>query len=102
MISRLLKRDLLARKRTEDDQRANSVRITASGRRVLKSVMPAVMRAEARVLDPIPAGKRPEFLRLLATIADAAAAEEEKPAKKKPARSRTVRRSGRVPMRRAS
>jgi DNA-binding MarR family transcriptional regulator len=103
MISRLLKRDLLARKRTEDDQRANSVRITASGRRVLKSVMPAVMKAEARILDPIPAGKRAEFLRLLAMIADAASVEEEKPPKKKPAaRARATRRAGRVPMRKAS
>src|SRR3974377_386167 len=42
MISRLLKRELLARKRTEDDQRANSVRITPAGRRLLVKVMPQV------------------------------------------------------------
>src|SRR5262249_36867199 len=33
MISRLLKRDLLARKRTENDARANAVRITPAGRK---------------------------------------------------------------------
>jgi DNA-binding MarR family transcriptional regulator len=102
MISRLLKRDLLARKRTESDQRANSVRITPAGRRVLKSVMPAVLRAEARILDPIPAGKRAEFLRLLNMIADAAMIEVEKPApKRKVVKARAVRKAGRPPVRRA-
>ncbi len=33
MISRMLRKDLLARKRTEDDARANAVRITPAGRR---------------------------------------------------------------------
>ena len=36
MIVRLQGRDLLARKRTEDDQRANSVRITPIGRRTMR------------------------------------------------------------------
>ncbi len=78
MISRLLKRDLLARKRTESDQRANAVRITAIGRKALKSALPYVARAEGRILDGLPAGKRSEFLKaltLLAEIAEANSAE---------------------------
>lgn len=73
MIGRLLKRDLLARKRTESDQRANAVRITPSGRKALRGALPAVERAESRILDPLPASKRAEFLRSLTILADAAA-----------------------------
>ena len=76
MISRLLKRDLLARKRTESDARANAVRITPSGRKALKSVSSAVARAEGHILDPLPAGKRAEFMKLLALIANAASNSE--------------------------
>lgn len=72
MISRLLKRDLLARKRTESDARANAVRITPAGRRALKGVSAAVARAESRILDPLPAGKRADFMKMLALIASAA------------------------------
>lgn len=70
MISRMLKKDLLARKRTEGDQRANAVKITAAGRKALKTALPAVMRAESAILDAIPASKRAEFIRTLTIIAD--------------------------------
>ena len=68
MISRLLKRDLLARKRTESDQRANAVRITANGRKALKTALPHVARADLRILDALPTGKRNEFMKALAVI----------------------------------
>jgi DNA-binding MarR family transcriptional regulator len=72
MISRLIKRDLLARRRTEMDARANAVRITAAGRRALKAALPGVRRAEAHVLDPLPSARRREFLNALAALAEAA------------------------------
>lgn len=72
MITRLIKRDLLARRRTEMDQRANAVRITAAGRRALKAALPGVRRAEAHVLDPLPAGRRREFMNALTALAEAA------------------------------
>lgn len=72
MIARLLKRDLLARKRTETDQRANAVKITAAGRKALRSVQAAVARAEARVLEVLPATKRGDFLKALTAFAQAA------------------------------
>jgi DNA-binding MarR family transcriptional regulator len=77
MIGRMLRKDYLARKRTELDQRANSVKITAAGRKALKAALPAVARAEARILDVIPASKRGDFLKALNQIADAALAYEE-------------------------
>jgi DNA-binding MarR family transcriptional regulator len=70
MIGRMLKKDLLARKRTEGDQRANAVKITAAGRKALKAALPAVARAEAKILDVIPASKRNELLKILTIIAD--------------------------------
>ncbi len=76
MISRLLKRGLLARKRTETDQRANSVRITAAGRKALNGAMPSVRKAETALMAALPAGKRAEFLKSLKIIAEAGAAAE--------------------------
>lgn len=72
MISRMLKRDLLARKRTEADQRANAVRITATGRRALKAAMPHIARTDQGVLSALPASKRALFLQALTIISDAA------------------------------
>jgi DNA-binding MarR family transcriptional regulator len=72
MIVRMQKRDLLARKRTEEDQRANSVRITAAGRRALKAVMPAVTKSEARILDALPQRLRADFIKCLIILAKAA------------------------------
>lgn len=89
MIGRMLKKDLLARKRTDGDQRANAVKITAAGRKALKAALPAVAKAEARLLDVIPASKRAEFIKTLTIIADAVdamengAAEEPKKTSKK-------------------
>lgn len=73
MIVRMQSKDLLARKRTEEDQRANSVKITATGRRALKAAMPAVLKSEARILDVLPARARAEFIKSLTLIAKAAA-----------------------------
>jgi MarR family transcriptional regulator, lower aerobic nicotinate degradation pathway regulator len=75
MIVRMQSKDLLARKRTEEDQRANSVRITAAGRRALKATMPAVLKSEAKILEALPARMRADFIKCLITIAKTAAAE---------------------------
>ena len=72
MISRMLRKDLLARKRTEDDARANSVRITPAGRKALRAAMPAVTKSEQKILDLLPARTRGEFTKALSAIAQAA------------------------------
>lgn len=73
MIVRMQNKDLLARKRTDEDQRANSVRITTAGRRALRQAMPAVLRSEQRILDALPARLRADFIKALTLIAKAAA-----------------------------
>jgi DNA-binding MarR family transcriptional regulator len=81
MISRLLKKDLLRRRRTDDDARANSVSITTSGKRALATVLSRVKKAEDKVLSPLPSGKRGDFLKMLTLIAEANGAEDEGKAK---------------------
>jgi DNA-binding MarR family transcriptional regulator len=76
MIVRMQGKDLLARKRTDEDARANSVKITPAGRRALKSAMPAMMRAELKVLDILPQRTRIEFIKGLVLIAQHATDEE--------------------------
>lgn len=96
MISRLLKRNLLARKRTESDARANSVSITVEGRRALQSVLPNVIKAEDRIMQTLPVALRANFIKALHVIAEAADAQEEAAAprrapKKKAAKKKTAK-----------
>ncbi len=72
MVRRLLERGLLSRERTEEDQRANAVAITQSGRKALKSARAASDRAERALLEALPAAERGRFVKSLATIASAA------------------------------
>lgn len=72
MIVRMQSKDLLARKRTEEDQRANSVRITPVGRRALRAAMPAMLRSEAGILEALPQRMRGEFIKALTLIAKSA------------------------------
>ncbi|MBI1328680.1 MAG: MarR family transcriptional regulator [Alphaproteobacteria bacterium] len=72
MARRMVERGLLSRERTEEDQRANAVAITAVGRKALRAARTAADRAERAMLDVLPVADRGRFVRLLATIAAAA------------------------------
>jgi DNA-binding MarR family transcriptional regulator len=72
MIVRMQGRDMLARKRTDEDQRANAVRITPAGRRAMKAAMPAVFKSESGILDVLPLRMRAEFIKALMLLAKAA------------------------------
>lgn len=72
MIVRLQGKDLLARRRTDEDQRANSVRITPTGRRAMRAALPLVMRSETGILEALPQRMRAEFIKALTLIANAA------------------------------
>ena len=71
MVARMIEKGLLSRERTKADQRANSVALTASGRKALRAVRSAVDRVERQLLEPLPAPERQRFVRYLATIAAA-------------------------------
>ena len=70
MVPRLVKRGLVARQRTKDDQRANALRLTAAGEAMLARAVPAVAAAQERILAPIPAAQRKRLIKLLGLIAD--------------------------------
>lgn len=76
MISRLIKRDLLSRSRTERDQRANAVTITTAGRRALRTALGRIQRAEERLLGNIPENRRNSFLESLGALAGPNAEEQ--------------------------
>ncbi len=71
MISRLIKREMLGRRRTERDQRANAVTITAGGRKALKTALARIARAEEKLLETVPETRRGAFLDSLGIIAKA-------------------------------
>jgi DNA-binding MarR family transcriptional regulator len=71
MVRRMLERDLVSRERTEIDQRANAVAITASGRKALRSARNAADRAEKALLDVLPQAERQRFVKSLVQIAAA-------------------------------
>ncbi|MEI9997114.1 MAG: MarR family transcriptional regulator [Rhizomicrobium sp.] len=72
MVRRMLEKGLLSRERTEEDQRANSVAISPSGRKALRAARTASDRAEKALLDPLPPAERQRLVKLLSTVAAAA------------------------------
>ena len=72
MVRRMLEKGLLSRERTEEDQRANAVAISQSGRKALRAARTASERAEKALLDALPPVERPKFIKLLAQVAIAA------------------------------
>lgn len=70
MVARLIKRGLLARERTETDRRTNALALTAEGERQLRAAQPGVLRAQDRIMDPIPPARRAEFIALLRHLVD--------------------------------
>jgi DNA-binding MarR family transcriptional regulator len=71
MVRRMLEKGLLSRERTEEDQRANAVAISPSGRKALRSARNASDRAEKALLEILPIPDRQKFIRALAQIAEA-------------------------------
>ncbi len=62
IIRRMLRKGLLTRRRTKEDARAYSVRLTPKGRESLMSATPAALNADNRLLKALPPAKRQEFL----------------------------------------
>ena len=75
MIGRLIRRALIRRRRRAADGRANELHLTAAGGALVAAVLPAVRRAQARILAPLPAAERAGFIRALRKLAAAAEAD---------------------------
>ena len=72
LVARMIGKGLLARERSAQDARANTVSLTDAGRLALAEAAPRVAEADARILALLPAGARDGFLQTLRTLSEAA------------------------------
>lgn len=68
VIDRLEARGLMQRNASAQDRRVRLLTLTAAGRQMVADVVPAMRRAQARILAPLPEAERGEFLRLLGAL----------------------------------
>ena len=65
VIDRLEARGLLQRNASPEDRRVRLLTLTGDGEALLAQVVPAMQRAQVRMLDPLSPAERAEFMRLL-------------------------------------
>ena len=94
LVGRMLKRGLLARRRSAADARANTVSISDAGRTALGAGAGPAAAADARLLALIAPKRRDGFVKTLAALAAAAdAPQEAKPAKAKKKKRKKARKA---------
>jgi DNA-binding MarR family transcriptional regulator len=71
VIDRLEKRGLIERQASPTDRRVRLLQVTPEGEALLGEVIPAMLKAQQRILAPLPAAVRPQFLAMLKTVVDA-------------------------------
>ena len=76
LVARMISKGLLERERSTTDARANTVRLSASGRAALSTGGKPAAKSDARLLDLLPPKKRDSFVKTLATLAAAADASD--------------------------
>jgi MarR family transcriptional regulator, lower aerobic nicotinate degradation pathway regulator len=70
VIERMESKGLIARKPSPDDKRVKLLHLTRSGAALLREIMPAVDRAQARMLQPLRPADRKTLLALLSQLVD--------------------------------
>jgi len=68
IVRRMLKKNLLQRRRTKEDARAYAVKLTEEGWRVLKSAEPSAKRVDEKILAVLSGAQRERFIQDLNTI----------------------------------
>ena len=71
VIDRLERRGLIERKTSPADRRVRLLHATAAGEAMLAQVVPAMLKAQQRILAPLPAAERPQFVAMLRTVVEA-------------------------------
>jgi DNA-binding MarR family transcriptional regulator len=71
MVDRLVRRGLVRRRRSGRDQRANTLAILPAGLKLVRAAVPAVDRAQERIMQPLPPALRESFLTALRLMAEA-------------------------------
>ena len=85
LVARMLTKGLLERERSATDARANTVRLSPTGRLALTSGAEAAAAADARLLGLMPSKRRDGFIKGLAALAEAADAPSAKSERKRTA-----------------
>ncbi|WP_024516700.1 MarR family transcriptional regulator [Bradyrhizobium sp. Tv2a-2] len=70
VIERLETKGQIERKAANDDKRVKLLYLTRAGSKLLRDILPAVDRAQARMLEPLKAGDRKLLMALLAQLVD--------------------------------
>lgn len=68
VVDRLEARGLMLRSASPEDRRVRLLTLTPEGEALLASALPAVLRAQQRILEPLPQAERAEFLRMLRVL----------------------------------
>ena len=68
VVDRLESRGLLRRSVSPDDRRVRRLALTAEGCALLAALVPAMQRAQQRMLAPLPKAERSEFMRMLRVL----------------------------------
>ena len=71
VIDRLERRGLIERRAAPSDRRVRLLHSTAAGSALLEQVIPAMLKAQRRILAPLPAADRPKFLAMLKRVVEA-------------------------------
>ena len=71
VIDRLEARGLVLRGASPDDRRVRLLSLTDAGCALLAEAFPAMLRAQERMLEPLPKRERSEFMRMLRTLVTA-------------------------------
>lgn len=71
VVDRLQVRGWLERQAHPEDRRVRRLALTDDGAALLKSVTPAMLRAQQRILEPLSVADRAVFMRLLRTLVEA-------------------------------
>ena len=70
VLERLESKDLIVRRSTPEDKRLKLAELTPRGRKALATILPAVDRAQERMLAPLNAADRRKLMQLLAQLVD--------------------------------
>ena len=70
VVDRLESRDLIERKVSPDDKRVRLLSVTRQGNDLLRRVMPAMLRAQERILEPLTKPDRAQFMAMLKCVVE--------------------------------
>ncbi len=71
VIDRLESRGLMQRDASAEDRRVRLLKLTGEGHALLEALVPYVLRAQERMLAPLPKSQRSEFMRMLRVLVTA-------------------------------